>query len=206
MPRAPRAREASGSKPDPTSKETAVSPLRAKQERGGPHGSLERRPHRKTAIFGWLAFVIVLVRHRRDRRHARRSTRTTPTSAKPARPITSSVTPGSTIDEQMEYVLVQSKSQTVADPTFRAAVKDAISTLEGFPQVGKLRSPLAAGNEGQVASDGHSALIQFSPKGDLRRGCRLHRHDHPAVGREAAEASIPSSPSSRPVRFRPVRR
>ena len=29
----------------------------------------------------------------------------------------------------------------------------------------KLRSPLAAGNEGQISEDGHSVLIQFSPKG-----------------------------------------
>ena len=29
----------------------------------------------------------------------------------------------------------------------------------------KLRSPLAPGNEGQISKDGHSALIQFSPKG-----------------------------------------
>ena len=37
--------------------------------------------------------------------------------------------------------------------------------LQAFPKVTKLRSPLAAGNEGQVSADGHSVLIQFSPKG-----------------------------------------
>ena len=36
----------------------------------------------------------------------------------------------------------------------------------------KLRSPLAPGNEGQISEDGHSALIQFSPRGLLRRGRR----------------------------------
>ena len=41
----------------------------------------------------------------------------------------------------------------------------AIAKLETYPKVTKLRSPLAEGNEGQISEDGHSVLIQFSPKG-----------------------------------------
>ena len=40
-----------------------------------------------------------------------------------------------------------------------------LAKLEGFPQVTNLRSPLDAGNEGQISDDGHAVLIQFSPKG-----------------------------------------
>ena len=72
---------------------------------------------------------------------------------------------GFKLDEQSEYVLVQSKTQTAADPAFRAVVTAAIAKLETYPKVTKLRSPLAAGNEGQISEDGHSVLIQFSPKG-----------------------------------------
>ena len=46
-------------------------------------------------------------------------------------------------------------------------MNDAIAKLETYPQVTKLRSPLAKGNEGQISKDGHAVLIQFSPKGTL---------------------------------------
>ena len=72
---------------------------------------------------------------------------------------------GFKLDEQMEYVLVQSPTKTAADPAFRAVVDEAIAKLETYPQVTKLRSPLAQGNEGQISEDGHAVLIQFSPKG-----------------------------------------
>ena len=37
--------------------------------------------------------------------------------------------------------------------------------LSSFDKVDKLHSPLAAGNEGQISADRHSALIIFSPRG-----------------------------------------
>ena len=120
--------------------------------------------HRKTAIFGWFAFVVASFAIG------------TVVGMKTIDPNDSNVGEsrqadhiirdgGFIVDEQSEYVLVQSTTKTAADPAFRAVVNDAISTLEGFPQVTKLRSPLAAGNEGQISDDGHSVLIQFSPKG-----------------------------------------
>ncbi len=120
--------------------------------------------HRKTAIFGWLAFVIgsfaigiampmktidendFNVGEAREADHIIRDA-------------------GFELDEQMEYVLVQSTTTTASSPLFRAVVTDTIATLESFNQVGKLRSPLAASNAGQISKDGHAALIQFSPKG-----------------------------------------
>ena len=120
--------------------------------------------HRKTAIFGWLAFVIasfaigtgvgmvtidqndVNVGEARTADHIIRDA-------------------GFKLDEQSEYVLVQSKTQTASDPAFRAVVTAAIAKLESYPKVTRLRSPLAAGNEGQISKDRHSVLIQFSPKG-----------------------------------------
>jgi uncharacterized membrane protein YdfJ with MMPL/SSD domain len=120
--------------------------------------------HRKTAIFGWLAFVVasfaiggavgmktlddtdVNVGEARTADHIIRGA-------------------GFKLDEQMEYVLVQSPATTASDPAFRAVVDQAIAKLETFPKVTKLRSPLAKGNEGQISEDGHAALIQFSPKG-----------------------------------------
>src|SRR5207342_117378 len=120
--------------------------------------------HRKTAIFGWLAFVIasfaigtavgMVTIDQND---------TNVGQARKADHIIRDA--GFKLDEQMEYVLVQSSTKTTADPAFRAVVNDAIAKLETYPKVTKLRSPLAKGNEGQISDDGHAVLIQFSPKG-----------------------------------------
>jgi uncharacterized membrane protein YdfJ with MMPL/SSD domain len=140
-----------------------MSPLKRSTNVAARMGRWSAR-HRKTAIFGWLAFVVASfviggtvglqtidpndmnVGEARKADHIVRDA-------------------GFKLDEQMEYVLVQSKTATADDPEFRAVVNQAIAKLEGFPQVTKLRSPLAAGNEGQISADRHSALIQFSPRG-----------------------------------------
>ena len=44
---------------------------------------------------------------------------------------------GFKLDEQIEYVLVQSKTQTAADPAFRAVVAEAIAKLETVPEGGR---------------------------------------------------------------------
>jgi uncharacterized membrane protein YdfJ with MMPL/SSD domain len=120
--------------------------------------------HRKLAIFGWLAFVVAsfavgtavgmqtIDQNDSNVGEARRADHIIRDA-------------GFRLDEQMEYVLVQSDTKTAAAPAFRAVVTDAVATLDRFPQVEKLRSPLVAGNEGQISKDGHSALIQFSPRG-----------------------------------------
>ena len=95
----------------------------------------------------------------------RRSTRTIPTSARRAGRITSSATAGSRSTSSPSTSSCSRRLQTASDPAFRAVVADAIAPLERFPQVTKLRSPLAPGNEGQISTDGHSALIQFTPEG-----------------------------------------
>jgi len=120
--------------------------------------------HRKTAIFGWLAFVVAAfavgmaipmekideadwnVGEARKGDHIIRDG-------------------GFALDEQSEFVLVQSDTRTVDDPAFRAVIGDAVATLRGFDEADKLRSPLVPGNEGQISKDRHSALIQFSPEG-----------------------------------------
>src|SRR5262249_33758669 len=65
-----------------------------------------------------------------------------------------------------ESVLVQSRSETVADPGFKAVVADVVSAVSKQAVVQSVRSPLVAGNRGQVASGGRSALVQFEIRGD----------------------------------------
>jgi uncharacterized membrane protein YdfJ with MMPL/SSD domain len=140
-----------------------MSPLRHSTNIAARMGRWSAR-HRKTAIFGWLAFVVaafaigsVVGMQTIDQND---------TNVGEARRADHIIRDGGfKIDEQSEYVLVESSTATVDDPAFRAVVGDVVARLDGFPQVTKLRSPLVAGNEGQISDDGHAALVRFSPKG-----------------------------------------
>jgi RND superfamily putative drug exporter len=65
-----------------------------------------------------------------------------------------------------ESVLVQSATRSVGDPSFRGAVSDVVSAVSRQPVVVNVRSPLQAGNGGQISKDRHSALVQFEIRGD----------------------------------------
>src|SRR5919106_1539032 len=142
-----------------------MSPLKRSTNVAARMGRWSAR-HRKSAIFGWLAFVIAAVviggavgtatidDDGSNVGESRRADRMIEDAG------------FNRVDEQSEFVLVQSKTLTATDPAFRAAVQDAVRTLDGFPEVRKLRSPLAVGHADQISKDGHSALIQFTPVGD----------------------------------------
>ena len=122
--------------------------------------------HRKIAIFGWLAFVIasVVIGGAVGTKFLEPSDLNVGEAKRADKMIEDAGF--NRDDEQGEFVLIQSKTLTTEDPAFQAAIKDATSTLDGFPQVRKLRSPLDTGGSGQISPDGHSALIEFTPKGD----------------------------------------
>jgi uncharacterized membrane protein YdfJ with MMPL/SSD domain len=127
--------------------------------------------HRKTAIFGWLAFVIASFAIGMS--VGTRTIDETDFNVGEARKGDHIIRDGGfSLDEQSEYVLVQSKSKTVDDAAFRAVVHQAVAALDRFPEVTELSSPLAAGNEGQISPDRHAALIQFSPKGNYDEAIR----------------------------------
>ena len=120
--------------------------------------------HRKTAIFGWLAFVVASIAI--GATIPMQTIDESDFNVGEARTGDHIIRDGGfAVDEQSEYVLVQSQRTTVADPAFRSVVSQTIAALEQAPQVTKLRSPLAPGNGGQVSADGRSALIQFTPAG-----------------------------------------
>jgi RND superfamily putative drug exporter len=64
-----------------------------------------------------------------------------------------------------ESVLVQSRTATVGEPAFAAAVGGVVEALSRQPNVTDLVSPIDHPRAGLVASDRHSALVQFDVKG-----------------------------------------
>src|SRR4051812_23912996 len=117
--------------------------------------------HRKKAIWGWLAFVLVVFAlgnasgttaisdvdqfsgesHRAEKALDRAG----------MRPVE-------------EVVFVQSDKLTVKDPEFRTAVGEVTGRLSKLQYVKNVKSPLATG--GDVSADGHAALVNFEIAGD----------------------------------------
>jgi RND superfamily putative drug exporter len=121
--------------------------------------------HRKIAIFGWLAFVIasVVIGTAVGTTYIDDNDRNVGEAHRADKLIENA---GFDTEEQGEFVLVQSKTQTADSKAFRLAVKDVTTTLSAFPEVRKLHSPLDAAHADQISKDRHSALVQFSPEGD----------------------------------------
>jgi uncharacterized membrane protein YdfJ with MMPL/SSD domain len=120
--------------------------------------------HRKTAIFGWIAFVaaaLVLGGMIGTKKLTDADTGAGE-SGHAAR-----VFEAAGLDRgDGESVLVQSKDLSATSPQFRATVNDVVTAIGAQP-VRELRSPYANGNGGQISKDGHSALVQFELDGDV---------------------------------------
>jgi uncharacterized membrane protein YdfJ with MMPL/SSD domain len=140
-----------------------MSPLRHSTNIAARMGRWSAR-HRKIAIWGWLAFVVAsfVIGMNVGLRTIDESDYNVGEARRADHIIRDG---GFAVDEQSEFVLVESESRTARDPEFRAVVNEALVALRGFPEVTKLQSPYARGNEGQISKDGHSVLIQFSPEG-----------------------------------------
>src|SRR5262245_51736996 len=121
--------------------------------------------HWKTATFGWLAFVIaaVMLGNMFGTTYLDDSD-TNVGQAKKAEQLLESGFP-KVKDEQGEIVFIQSQRLKADDPAFVAVVDDVTKTLDSFPQVAKIQSPLEAAHKDQVSDDGHSVMVTFQPKG-----------------------------------------
>jgi RND superfamily putative drug exporter len=136
--------------------------------------------HWKTAVFGWLAFVIaafyignaVGTKNIKDDDTAPAShigpTRSS-TRASPSRmPLT-------------ELVLIQSSSKTVSDPQFRATVNDVIAAVQNNSAIKNVKSPLDRANGDQISKDGRTAMVTWEMKG---------KYDDAKTKIDAVEAAV----------------
>jgi uncharacterized membrane protein YdfJ with MMPL/SSD domain len=117
--------------------------------------------HRKLAIFGWLAFVVVAL-------VIGGSTGTKQLTAAEAMSGESGRAEAALEQAHLapdgEVVFIHSAKLTEGDPAFAAAVDEATTKLEALPSVRRVSSPASGG--GQVSEDGHSALVEFQIPGD----------------------------------------
>jgi RND superfamily putative drug exporter len=119
--------------------------------------------HWKTATFAWVAFVIAAVALGRAAGIVNLSDAEQSTGeASRAQAILAGA--GFT-QPAAENVLVESSTQTVADPQFRATVNRVVAKLHTLPQAQQIRSPLTPIGAHAVSADRHAVLVQFSMRG-----------------------------------------
>jgi RND superfamily putative drug exporter len=119
--------------------------------------------HWKTATFGWLAFVVAAI----VVGSAVGSVKLTDAEQATGEAARAQQILGDAGFSQpaAETVLVQSKTATTNDPAFRRTVERVVSRLRELKNVEDVRSPLAAGANGQISKDRHSALVEFNIAG-----------------------------------------
>ena len=124
--------------------------------------------HKKTAIFGWLAFVVVAFMLGNAVGTKQLDPNKTGTGESGH---VDSVLRDEFKQAQGDQVLIQSTTKTVDDPAFRAAIADVVRTVAGLKQVKKVESPFAAGNAEQISKDRHTALVTLELRTtDLEEG------------------------------------
>jgi uncharacterized membrane protein YdfJ with MMPL/SSD domain len=72
---------------------------------------------------------------------------------------------------QNELVLIQSASRTADDPAFRSAVNDVVGSVKSSPAIKNLDSPYDRTNKARnlISDDRHAAMVQWEMKGDADR-------------------------------------
>jgi RND superfamily putative drug exporter len=121
--------------------------------------------HWKTAVFGWLVFVVVavMVGQQVGTKTIKQEDAGVGQSHR-ADKILAKAFPDA--DPQTEFVVVQSKGQTIAAPSFRRTVDDVVQAVGAFSTVQDVRSPLDRAHADQVSADGRTVIVTWEMKGD----------------------------------------
>ena len=120
--------------------------------------------HRKKAIFGWLAFVIlaVFIGGSVGTKTLSDSDYGIGESGRADKAVSNHFP-----EKESESVLVQSQDGARnSDAQFRQTVGTVVTRLEDTKHVQNVQSPYARGNQGTLSEDGRSALVTFELAGD----------------------------------------
>ncbi|WP_051967573.1 MMPL family transporter [Kitasatospora mediocidica] len=116
--------------------------------------------HRKTAVFGWILFVVLAA----FLGGAHGSTKVTDSESMPGQVARAAqILDAAGIKSPAgETVLVQSGAQTADAPAFRAAVDQVLAAVNATGKATDVRSPY---DSRAISADRHSALVQFAMAG-----------------------------------------
>jgi RND superfamily putative drug exporter len=140
-----------------------MSPLKRSNNIAARMGRWSAR-HWKTAVFGWLAFVVAALyigqavgtkQIKQDDANVGQAHRADEV-LKNAFPQT---------HPQSELVVVQNRHLTLTAPAFRRTVNEVVDAVKGHSTVKNVNSPYAPGNADQVSRDGHTVTVTWDMKG-----------------------------------------
>ncbi len=118
--------------------------------------------HRRIAIWGWLAFVVLamFIGGAVGTKTLEHSDGSVGESGRADRTIADAAP-----EYGQEMVLIQGAHASATDPTFKAAVLDVQRRLEAVPHTQNFESPLNPAHVNQISSDGRSALLRYQIAG-----------------------------------------
>ena len=119
--------------------------------------------HRKTAIIGWLLFVVAaVVIGSSGTKQITNAEGSNGQTAKAERILASA----GFADTASENVLIQTKNGKPDDAALRAGVAQVVSAIEQTRLTMNVHSPLTADGQSYISRDGHSMLVAFDMTGD----------------------------------------
>jgi uncharacterized membrane protein YdfJ with MMPL/SSD domain len=119
--------------------------------------------HRKLAIWGWLAFVLVAF------------AAGTAVGTKTLKEEDTGVGESGRVDKILgtdfetpagERIMIQSPTLKATAPAFKAVISDVVSRFDGLTNVVKVTSPLEPGDSNLISTDGRTALVDVEIAGD----------------------------------------
>jgi uncharacterized membrane protein YdfJ with MMPL/SSD domain len=118
--------------------------------------------HRKLAIWGWLAFVLLalFIGGAVGTRTLEHTEGSVGESGRADQTIADAAP-----EYAQEMVLIESSGATAADPAFRATVADAQRRLKAVPDTQNFESPLDPTHANQISGDGRAALLRYQIAG-----------------------------------------
>jgi RND superfamily putative drug exporter len=121
--------------------------------------------HWKTAVFGWLAFVVasLAIGMFVGQKNIDQNDYNVGESRQADYILRDA---GFQVNDRSEVVLIQSSSLSYRAPAFRAAIDDVVDTVKPFTTIENLRSPLDPANADQISSDGRTVMVTWDMKGD----------------------------------------
>jgi uncharacterized membrane protein YdfJ with MMPL/SSD domain len=120
--------------------------------------------HRKKAIFGWLAFVILAFAF--GKFVVTQQTIVFETSGPGESGRADTILYEEFKQPAGESVLIQHPELIATDPEFNAVVQDVITSVGSLDAIAKVESPLEPENTGQISGDQHSVLVPMEIVGD----------------------------------------
>ena len=145
--------------------------------------------HRKTAVFGWLLFIVVAFMAGQN---LGTKTLTQEQSGVGESGQAAQIVKDSYPDRIDESVLIQSKTLKTGDPQYRAVVSDVTKRLRETEGVHSITSPYGEGKRlAPVSDDGHSTLVGFEINGAKEDAAPMKIVDATVADTKAAQRAHP---------------